>query len=127
MKAGGGGALNPRNETEWEMLLNPNAGHFCLDEEEAEQIRPTHEFQLRRDHHTGHPCRRHVGNNALLLLLNSAAAGSVLHNRMTARFANLSVELSSRPSRRQIRKAADKKEIIGNGRPRTSLREIFLK
>lgn len=55
------------------------------------------------------------GNNALLLLLNSAAAGSVLHNRMTAQFANLSVELTSRPPRHQIRKAADKKEIIGNG------------
>lgn len=64
-------ALNPRNEKEWEMVLNPNLGHFCADEEGAEQIGPTYgdadvpaEFQLRRDHHTGHPCRRHVENNA---------------------------------------------------------------
>lgn len=49
------------------MVLNPNLGHFCADEEGAEQIGPTYgdadvpaEFQLRRDHHTGHPCRRHV-------------------------------------------------------------------
>lgn len=77
MKAGRGEkkkkkALNPRNEKEWEMVLNPNLGHFCADEEGAEQIGPTYgdadvpaEFQLRRDHHAGHPCRRHVENNAL--------------------------------------------------------------
>lgn len=52
--------------------------------------------------------------------MNSAAAGSVLHNRMTALFANLSVELTSRRSQRQIRKAADKKEIIGTGAPNFS-------
>lgn len=46
-------ALNPGNEKEWEMALNPNLGHFCVDEVGAEQMRPTHghadvpaEFQL---------------------------------------------------------------------------------
>lgn len=113
--------MNPRNEKEWEMLLNPNLGHFGAYEGEAEQIRPAHGRPERlpaltaSSHSTSSSASR--GKQCALLLLNSAAAGSVLHNGMTAQFANLSVELTSRPSRRQIRKAADKKKIIGSRRP----------
>lgn len=79
---------------------------------------------LRRDRHAGHPGGVAWDISAFGRCGTAPPPGSVLHNCMTALFANLSVELTSGQSQRQIRKAADKKEIIGTAPP-TALQEIF--